>query len=271
MEYPAETLLPQFVENPKLEFEALVTVAENLKSRHGDWHVAWGDLFRIQRRPEMIDLLGLPFDDRQPSLPCVAAPGSAGRRVHAVLLAVDPHSVRGRSQPALRPGRHQLHGRLRVWPEDSERQRAQLRPERRSRFAPLLRSGAACCRSASSSPTCSTGPTCWPAPSWCIIRASRRWKTWRSNSPASPLPPACSAGAPASSIARPGCARSPGCARPCRTTGSRPAGGRSFCARIRNCRRIPCRASSACRSPGSQQRDGDNDKHRRKRHARIGS
>ncbi len=78
MEYPAETLLPRFVENPKLEFKALVTVAENLKSRHGTWQMPWGDLFRIQRRPEMIDLLGLTFDDRQPSLPCAAAPGPMG-------------------------------------------------------------------------------------------------------------------------------------------------------------------------------------------------
>ena len=64
--------------NPKLEFEALVSVAERLKSRHGDWRIAWGKLFRVQRRPEMIDLLGLTFDDRLPSLPSSGAPGPMG-------------------------------------------------------------------------------------------------------------------------------------------------------------------------------------------------
>lgn len=32
----------------------------------------------MQRRPQMIDLFGLPFDDRLPSLPCVAGPGPLG-------------------------------------------------------------------------------------------------------------------------------------------------------------------------------------------------
>ncbi|MGD9720942.1 MAG: penicillin acylase family protein [Pirellulales bacterium] len=78
MEYPAESLLPKFVADPKQEFRALVRVAENLKSRHGDWRVPWGDLFRIQRRPQMIDLMSVTFDDRLPSLPTLAAPGPLG-------------------------------------------------------------------------------------------------------------------------------------------------------------------------------------------------
>ncbi len=78
MDYPAETLLPRFVENPTLEFKALVKVARSLQSRHGDWRVPWGELFRIQRQTEMIDLLGLKFDDQQPSLPCTAGPGPMG-------------------------------------------------------------------------------------------------------------------------------------------------------------------------------------------------
>jgi penicillin amidase len=78
MEYPAETLLPRYVENPNLEFAALVSVAETLRSRHGDWRVAWGDLFRIQRPPRMIDLLELSYSDSLPSLPCTAGPGPLG-------------------------------------------------------------------------------------------------------------------------------------------------------------------------------------------------
>ena len=78
MNYPAEKLLGRFVENPKLEFEALVKVARNLQTRHGDWRVPWGELFRIQRRPKMIDLLGLAYDDRLESLPSLAGPGPMG-------------------------------------------------------------------------------------------------------------------------------------------------------------------------------------------------
>ena len=78
MDYPAETLLPRFVEDPKREFEALEKVAKSLKTRHGDWRVPWGELFRIQRQPEMIDLLGLTYDDRLKSLPSLAGPGPMG-------------------------------------------------------------------------------------------------------------------------------------------------------------------------------------------------
>ncbi|MBI3836872.1 MAG: penicillin acylase family protein [Planctomycetia bacterium] len=78
MSYPAETLLPKYVKEPQLEFEALATAAEKLASRHGDWRVPWASLFRIQRRPYMVDLFELPFDDRLPSLPSLGAPGPMG-------------------------------------------------------------------------------------------------------------------------------------------------------------------------------------------------
>jgi acyl-homoserine-lactone acylase len=76
--YPAETLLEPFVKEPDLQFEALASVAEKLALRHGDWHVPWGNVFRIQRRPNMVDLFELPFDDRLPSLPSLGAPGPMG-------------------------------------------------------------------------------------------------------------------------------------------------------------------------------------------------
>ncbi len=78
MDYPAETLLPRFVKDPKQEFQALITAARKLKSSHGDWRVAWGDLFRIQRRPNMVDLHELSFDDKLPSLPSLGGPGPLG-------------------------------------------------------------------------------------------------------------------------------------------------------------------------------------------------
>lgn len=78
MDYPAETLLPRFVKDPNQEFQALITAARKLKSSHGDWRVAWGDLFRIQRRPNMVDLHELSFDDKLPSLPSLGGPGPLG-------------------------------------------------------------------------------------------------------------------------------------------------------------------------------------------------
>jgi acyl-homoserine lactone acylase PvdQ len=78
MNYPGETLLPQYLKRPELEFQALVTAAGKLKLRHGDWRVTWASLFRVQRRPNMIDLRELPFDDSLPSVPSLAAPGPLG-------------------------------------------------------------------------------------------------------------------------------------------------------------------------------------------------
>lgn len=78
MTYPGETLLPHFVKEPNLEFQALLTAAGKLKARYGDWRVPWGSLFRIQRRPNMVDLHELSFDDKLPSLPSLGAPGPLG-------------------------------------------------------------------------------------------------------------------------------------------------------------------------------------------------
>jgi acyl-homoserine lactone acylase PvdQ len=78
IDYPAETLLPAYVADPNKEFEALVKVAEHLQVRHGDWRVAWGDLFRLQRPMQMIDLMGLPFDDHAASLASIGGPGPMG-------------------------------------------------------------------------------------------------------------------------------------------------------------------------------------------------
>jgi acyl-homoserine-lactone acylase len=78
MEYPAETLLPQYVDQPNRQFEALVAAASKLQSRHGDWRVPWASLFRSQRQPNMVDLVEIAFDDKRPSLPTLAAPGPLG-------------------------------------------------------------------------------------------------------------------------------------------------------------------------------------------------
>ncbi|MEX0978382.1 MAG: penicillin acylase family protein, partial [Pirellulales bacterium] len=76
--YPSETLLPPYVDEPNRQFEALVAAAKKLESRHGDWRVPWASLFRAQRQPNMVDLVEIAFDDKKPSLPTLAAPGPLG-------------------------------------------------------------------------------------------------------------------------------------------------------------------------------------------------
>lgn len=76
--YPAEALLPKFVETPELEFQALVHAALKLELVHGDWRVPWGNLFRVQRSANVADLLDLPFRDNVASLPSLAGPGPMG-------------------------------------------------------------------------------------------------------------------------------------------------------------------------------------------------
>jgi hypothetical protein len=78
MDYPAETLLPPYADQPERRFEALVAAAEKLQSRHGDWRVPWGELFRAQRQPQLIDLVQIAFNDHKPSLPSLGAPGPLG-------------------------------------------------------------------------------------------------------------------------------------------------------------------------------------------------
>ena len=78
MDYPAETLLPKYADNPRRQLEALVTSARKLKSRHGDWRIAWADLFRSQRQEHLVDLTEIAFNDDKPSLPTLAVPGPLG-------------------------------------------------------------------------------------------------------------------------------------------------------------------------------------------------
>jgi acyl-homoserine-lactone acylase len=78
MDYPAETLLPAYADKPDRQLAALVSAADKLKARHGNWRIAWGELFRAQRQPQLIDLTQVKFDDNKPSLQSLGAPGPLG-------------------------------------------------------------------------------------------------------------------------------------------------------------------------------------------------
>ena len=77
-DYPAEQLLPRYVKNPDLEFQALFDAALKLTAIYGKWMVPWGEVFRTQRSSNLVDLLELPFDDKLASLPSCGAPGPMG-------------------------------------------------------------------------------------------------------------------------------------------------------------------------------------------------
>lgn len=75
---PSETIKAKFVADPDLKFEALVTAAEKLEDIWGSWQVAWGEVFRMQRQPNVSDFIKTPFTDDEPSVPCLGVPGSFG-------------------------------------------------------------------------------------------------------------------------------------------------------------------------------------------------
>lgn len=76
--YPAETLKGEFVGNVDKRFEALIRAADKLKALFGDWRVAWGDVYRIQRHANVAELTEIPFTDDADSLPARGLHGTLG-------------------------------------------------------------------------------------------------------------------------------------------------------------------------------------------------
>ncbi len=76
--YPAETLKPQYANNPTAQLEALLAAAQELQKTFGDWRVAWGDIYRVRRQAEMGDISELSLDDTLTSLPCLGGYGPMG-------------------------------------------------------------------------------------------------------------------------------------------------------------------------------------------------
>ena len=76
--YPGESLLPRFENDVSLRFQALILAAARLSAMYGDWKVPWGEIHRIQRHANVADLINVPFDDDQVSLPCAGCHGPLG-------------------------------------------------------------------------------------------------------------------------------------------------------------------------------------------------
>jgi acyl-homoserine lactone acylase PvdQ len=76
--YPGEKMRKQFEGKPEKQFAALVSAAQKLIDLHGKWKVPYGELFRVQRQPEIGDLVDLRFSDSRPSLPSLGGHGPMG-------------------------------------------------------------------------------------------------------------------------------------------------------------------------------------------------
>ncbi|HVU88874.1 MAG TPA: penicillin acylase family protein [Pirellulales bacterium] len=76
--YPGETLKPAYRGNVALQLTALVQAASKLQTTYGNWKVAYGDIYRIQRHANVAELIDIPFDDALPSLPCIGSHGPMG-------------------------------------------------------------------------------------------------------------------------------------------------------------------------------------------------
>lgn len=76
--YPGETMRPQFEGKPAEQLAALVRAAQGLADLHGDWKVAYGELYRSQRTSRVADLTDARFVDGGPSTPCIGGHGPMG-------------------------------------------------------------------------------------------------------------------------------------------------------------------------------------------------
>lgn len=101
--YPGEQLKRRYQGSRSRQLEALVSVAEQLQSRHGDWKIPWGKVHRLQRvtnRPDVLSA-GVAFNGLYPSLPCPGVPGPLG----VVYTVYSTPSI-----PIIRPTRYAVVG-----------------------------------------------------------------------------------------------------------------------------------------------------------------
>jgi len=76
--YPGEVMKAAYQGEVELQLAALVQAASKLQTTYGTWKVAYGDIYRIQRHANVAELIDIPFDDAQPSLPCIGSHGPMG-------------------------------------------------------------------------------------------------------------------------------------------------------------------------------------------------
>jgi len=76
--YPGEQMRALYINNPARQLAALARAADRLRAMHGDWKIPYGKVYRIQRQPQVADMVNLRFDDAAPSLPSLGGHGPMG-------------------------------------------------------------------------------------------------------------------------------------------------------------------------------------------------
>ena len=76
--YGSETMVRDYVQEPKKKFQALIDAANKVKQTFGDWKVPYGDVHRMQRHADVADFFQIPFSDNKPSIGSPGLPGPLG-------------------------------------------------------------------------------------------------------------------------------------------------------------------------------------------------
>ena len=76
--YPGEKVRERYLDKPTKQLEALARAAERLQAMHGNWQVAYGELYRSQRKDRLADLVDARVEDSASSLPSLGGHGPMG-------------------------------------------------------------------------------------------------------------------------------------------------------------------------------------------------
>jgi acyl-homoserine lactone acylase PvdQ len=76
--YRSETLLPKFLEDPDLRFQALLDAAQALEKTFGSWKIPYGEINRMQRHANVANFFKIPFSDKAESIPSAGLNGPVG-------------------------------------------------------------------------------------------------------------------------------------------------------------------------------------------------
>ena len=68
----------RYLDQPAKQLEALARAAERLEGMHGSWQVAYGQLYRSQRKDRLADVVDARFDGSAHSLPSLGGHGPMG-------------------------------------------------------------------------------------------------------------------------------------------------------------------------------------------------
>ncbi|MCG8448666.1 MAG: penicillin acylase family protein [Pirellulales bacterium] len=76
--YPGEQMRELYTNKPQKQWQSLARAAERLRAMHGSWKVPYGEVYRSQRQPRLVDLVDARFHDNAPSLPSLGGHGPMG-------------------------------------------------------------------------------------------------------------------------------------------------------------------------------------------------